>query len=211
MMKRSRFVSTLVKLAIPVTAIVFAGLWTPQSCLAQDVVLLLQQSTPEAGTVTPQAGVHRFEIGTKMTLTATPNPGYQFVCWLGDVSDPTAISTILYLDSPKIIIAIFERLEYDSLAAVDFANQGTPLGGAVASGGDYARTQYTGGGGRRPRKPRSPQQEEPPDIEIPDFPVPDEGVPVPVPEPGTAGLLIMGSLFLLRKRRNKARTVNRTN
>jgi len=209
-MKRNRFVSTLVKLAIPVTAIVFVGLWAPQSCLAQDVVLLLQQSTPEAGTVTPRAGVHRFEIGTEMTLTATPNPGYQFVCWLGDVSDPTAISTILHLDSPKIIIAVFERLEYDSLAAVELADQSAPIGGLVASGRDYSRTQYTGGGARKPRKFRGPQQQEQP--EIPDFPVPEESddFPVPVPEPGTAGLLILGSLIFRRKRQNRTTSVNRT-
>jgi len=209
-MKRNRSKSTLLKVSIPAMVIILTGLWSPQRCLAEDVVLLLQQSSPQGGTVTPEVGIHRFEIGTNITLTATPKPGYQFVCWLGDVSDPKANSTIVYLDSPKIVIAVFERLEYESLTAVEFASQSTPIGGITASGADYARTQYRGGAGRRPRKFRWPQQQEQP--EPPDFPVPEEGddFPVPVPEPGTAGLLIMGSLILLRRRENKIRNVNRT-
>jgi hypothetical protein len=122
-MRRNGSIPKLLKIAIPAMVIVLAGLWGPQYCLGEGVALLLQQSTPEGGTVTPQIGVHQFDPGTEITLTATPNPGYQFVLWIGDVIDPTSSSTTLHLDSPKIIVAVFEKLEYESLTADELSDQ----------------------------------------------------------------------------------------
>ncbi len=136
-------------------------------------------------------------------MTAVPKPGYHFVYWLGDVSDPTANSTIVYLDAPKIVIAVFERVEYDFLAVEERA-QSRPVGGLVGSAGDYARGGGGGGIGRRPSWPSPPSPPPPPPEEEEDFPVPPEGndfpVPEPIPEPATVLLLGWGSLALLRNR-----------
>lgn len=170
------------------------GLIEPAYCQSDDPVLLLQQTPPEAGKITPSVGVHNFESGTEVTLTAVPKPGYQFVYWLGDVSDPTANRTIVYLDAPKIILAVFERSEFEFLLAEE-RSQSAPGGGLFASAPDYARQGYTGGGAKRPPKWRWPT---PPEPEEPEEP---EDFPVPIPEPATVLLLGFGSLALLRKRR----------
>ncbi len=173
-------------------------------------MLLLQQTPPQGGTITPAVGVHNFGLNTDVTLTAIPKPGYQFVYWLGDVSDPTANRTIVYLDAPKIVIAVFEQSEYEFLAVQERA-QSAPGGGLFRSAADYARQRggqggNGGGGGRRPGPLEPPEPEKPEDFPVPkvgeDFPVPEVGedFPVPIPEPATLSFLALGSLVLLRKR-----------
>jgi len=198
-------------------AVILAGPAGPAYCQMDGTVLLLQQTPPQGGTMTPESGVHHFEPDTEVTLTAVPNPGYQFVYWLGDVRDATANTTIAYLDSPKIIIAVFERAEYELLPE-EIEPKSMARGGLRRSAADYVRRGGGGGGGRRPRKWRWPEwpeeEEEEEDFPAPeegnDFPTPpqDEDFPVPIPEPATGILLAVGILTLLRKqgaknRRNK--------
>jgi len=187
-------------------AVIAVGLLEPAYCRTDGTALLLQQTPVEGGKVTPGVGVHRFDINTELTLTAVPKPGYQFVHWLGDVSDPTASSTVVYLDAPKIIIAVFERAEFEPLN-VEERPQSSPGGGLRRSAVDYARGGGGGGGGRRPPKWRGPSWPEP---EEKDFPVPEEEeevndfpVPEPIPEPATGVLLSLGGLLAFARRRTK--------
>ena len=176
--------------AILAIVVVVAGLLDPAYCRTDDPVLVLQQTPPEGGTITPHVGVHHFGLNTDVTLRAVAKPGYQFIYWLGDVSDPTANRTIVYLDAPKIVIAVFERVEYE-LLAVEQRAQSAPIGGLYASAGDYyGQGGFGGPGGKRPHKFRRPSLPEP---EPNDF-------PVPIPEPATAVLLVLGSLFAFVKR-----------
>ena len=167
-------------------------------CETDQPVLLLQQIPANGGTITPDTGVHHLELNTSVTLMATPKPGYQFVYWLGDVSDPTLNRTTAYLNAPKIIVAIFERAEYELEGMVE-AGQGIPggfRGGMRASARDYSRQGYSGGGARRPSIRRvSPPPPEPP--------LPPPEVPVPVPEPATVVLLAVGSFLAIAGRRTK--------
>ncbi len=176
------------------TIFILCVLLEPAYCETDGTALLLQQTPPQGGTITPDVGVHHFDLNTDVTLTAVPRPGYQFVYWLGDVSDPTANRTVVYLDAPKIVIAIFERAEYKFLDVQEMT-QSAPGGGLFAGAADYARQGFGGGGGRKPEKPRWP---EPPDGEP--EPEPDD-FPVPIPEPATVCLLSLGGLILLRRRR----------
>jgi len=162
------------------------------SCAPNGPALLLQQTPPDGGTITPEVGMHHFDLNADVTLTAVARPGYQFVYWLGDVSDPTANRTVVYLDAPKIVIAIFERAEYEFLDVQEKA-QSAPGGGLLAGAADYTRQGFAGGGGRRPNGPSWP---EPPEGE-PD----DDDFPVPIPEPATVCLLGLGGLTLLCRRR----------
>lgn len=128
--------------------VVVAGLPRLAHCQTAGTALLLQQSPVNGGTITPSVGVHHFDLNTDVTLTAIPKPGYQFVYWLGDVSDPTASRTVAYLDAPKIIIAVFERVAYEFLAGKRRATS-TPAHRLMPHPADYARGGYSGGGGGR--------------------------------------------------------------
>lgn len=189
----------------------------PGYCQTEGTAVLLQQTPADGGKITPEAGIHHFDLYTEISLTAVPSRGYQFVYWLGDVGDSTSNSTVTYLDTPKIIIAVFERIKYEFLA-VEERSQSMPGGGRLtASAADYSNRGYSGGGGKRPHKQRGPGQlpEEQPE-EQPDFPpVPENGedfppvpgggenfpVPEPIPEPATVWLLALGGLALLKRRR----------
>ena len=97
---------------ILVALIIAAGLSTPAYCQTKDVALLLQQSPARGGVVIPNEGVHHFESQSKVTLNAIPKPGYQFLHWLGDVSDPSSSRTVVCTDKPKIVIAVYEQVEH---------------------------------------------------------------------------------------------------
>ena len=177
---------------ISAIAIIVGWLFAPAYCQTPDVALLLQQTPAKGGVMTPIAGVYHFELNSEVTLTAVPEPGYQFVYWLGDVSDPAATSTIVYLDKPKIIIAVFEQSEYGVMAGED----GLPGGGGGGSGlvttvANYGQTggMSGGAGGVKPKIRK---------------PVYSKGTEV-IPEPATGVLLVLGSLFAFTRRGAKNR------
>lgn len=205
-MKQNHSISVGWQRVIVALAGLFYGLLEPAYC--QDIatqafgerqpwtdgtVLLLEQTNPEAGTITPGTGVHYFVLNAEVTLTAVPKTGYYFVYWIGDVIDPTANSTIVYLDTPKIIIAVFERSEYEFLTEENLTNTLGSGGGLRAGGGDYAR--QGGGGDVKPPKFELPQP--PPPEELPDE------FPIPLPEPATIFLLGLGGLLFVRHRSKK--------
>jgi hypothetical protein len=210
MMKQNRSILIGWQHVILALAVVLYGLFEPAYCRdtasqpfteghpgADGTVLLLQQSNLEAGIVTPEVGVHYFGLNTDITLTAIPKPGYYFLYWIGDVSDPTANRTIVYLDAPKIVLAVFERSEFAFSLEETMMLGGGGGGGRYPSAADYGRQGYSGGGGKRPPKFEWPQ---PPEWEQPAPPeVPDE-LPIPLPEPATVLLLGLGSLLLVRPR-----------
>ena len=169
---------------ILVVVVIVAALLGPAYCQTGLAVLLLQQTPIQGGTITPNLGIHHFVPNTAVTLVAVPKPGYQFLYWLGDVSDPTANSTVVFLDATKIVIAVFDRVEHELL----FGRGGSAsIGGLFPTAADYARTGYTGGGGSR-----RGSFEEPPT---------DDYFPIVIPEPATILLLGLGCLALLRKPR----------
>ncbi len=179
---------------ISAIAIIVGCLFAPAYCQTSDVSLLLQQTPAKGGVMTPIAGVYHFKLNSEVTLTAVPKPGYQFVYWLGDVSDPAATNTIVYLDKPKVIIAVFEQSEYSVLAAEEGMPGGGGGGGSglVATVANYGQTggmSGGGGGGGIPKISKS---------------VSSKGTEV-IPEPATGVLLVLGSLFAFTRRGAKNR------
>ncbi|UCE99236.1 MAG: PEP-CTERM sorting domain-containing protein [Planctomycetota bacterium] len=211
-MKSNQSISFGWQALILILALVLFAWFQPAYCQSDGTALLLQQTPEGGGTVTPAVGVHHFELGAQITLTAVPQPGYQFICWLGDVGDSMAGTTTIYLDAPKIVIAVFEQAQFE-FAVFTERSQSAPGGGLFYSAGDYSNQGFGGPGGKRPSKRRGQQfVEEPTPPEEDDFPVPEEGddfpvpgegddFPVPeVPEPATICLFGLGGLMLLRKR-----------
>ena len=179
-------------------------------CQAGKVALLLQQSPADGGSVEPGIGVHRLDGNSQITLRAVPRSGYQFVTWLGEVDEPTAPVTETYMDSPKIVIAVFERVQYDSIEAAELLFSAPGGGGGLRpSAGDISSSAGGGGGGRRPSRVYGigPDEEL---LDEDEFPVPGDGdaFPVPdgpdnpeVPEPATVLLLVSGGVILRLKHR----------
>lgn len=181
----------------------------PSYSQGSKMALLLQQTPADGGSVEPGTGVHRLDDSSQITLRAVPQPGYQFVTWLGDVAEPTSAVTETYMDSPKIVIAVFERSKFDSIEAADLIFN-RPGGGLFGSAGDISSGSSSGTGGKRPHKPygRKPFRFPEDDIPVPeegemsDLPVPGEGE---VPEPATVIILMFGAAIIrLRTRKLKA-------
>jgi hypothetical protein len=205
-MKRNGLMLSYWRLSVMAVVVVVPVLLAPAYGQTNELVLLLQQTPTEAGTVDPGIGVHRFEVNADVTLTASPKPGYQFVCWLGDVSNATSNATVVHLDAPMIVIAVFEQARYEYLVPTEVVRS-APIGGLVPFRGDYGRGGFGAPGGKRPHKfraPSLPEQEEPPEFPVPEEPE-SQDFPVPVPEPTTVTLLALGAL-LARSRVKKQRT-----
>jgi len=183
-------------LIISAIAIIACSPAVPAYCQTKDIVLLLEQTPVKGGEITPGAGVHHFESGSQVTLTANPKPGYQFVYWLGDVSDSTSSNTVVYLNKPKVIIAVFE--ETGSGASAGGGGFSSGGGGMFPTALDFSRPGgFSGGGGGGKAKPQKYI-----------YFVKDTKPTPEVPEPATGLLLIMGGLFA-SKRRGPKRLIKR--
>ena len=158
--------------------------------LAQQYALYLEQSPVQGGSVSPNGGtVHNYSPGERVTVSAVPAEGYEFVYWLGAVSDTTTSTTTISVDGPRYVLAVFERTEYENepAEAINYAGAGggghltanprtvSNSGPSISQSGSSS-TDYSGGGGE---------------------------IPIPTPEPTTLVLLFAGTggLFLKRKRK----------
>jgi uncharacterized repeat protein (TIGR02543 family) len=79
-----------------------------------------------SGATTPTPGIHDYGEGTAVSITATPDDGWQFDGWTGDVADPASAATIVTLDSDKIVTANFSEITTTQVS--------WPLVGGVAGG-----------------------------------------------------------------------------
>jgi len=168
--------------------IIGCGLFAPADCHAGEIVLLLEQTPVKGGDISPNAGVHHFAPGSEIVLSANPKPGYQFVHWLGDVSDATASSTVVYLNKPKVIVAVFEQAEYGTKDILPGGGGGGGGGLMPTAGNFYPQGGISAGGGGGGAGPITPNKTTP-----------------EVPEPATGVLLVMGSLFAFARRRVRKR------
>jgi hypothetical protein len=157
--------------------------------------LMLEMTPPEGGYLNIASGVHTFDRYAEIALKATPKAGYQFVCWIGSVAETSNGSTSVFLDSPKMIIAVFERSKFETMGS-----EGDEIVGGL---GDHAQL-VRGGGEPDTSLEQAVSEQQPPEIRRPhiphNVPVPDENKPVP--EPATITLLFTG-LLMLASRRNK--------
>lgn len=182
--------------------VLFCGLLKPAFCQMDGPALLIQQMPAKGGTITPGEGVHHYKLNESVTLQAIPKTGYQFVYWLGDVSNPTSNRTTIYLNAPKIVVAVFERTGYALEEVTKMAAESIPggfHGGMTATAADYARRGAVSapGGRKRPSAPTASKTTSP---------EPSDEIPVPIPEPATVMLLAFGGFLAFAGRRPKKLT-----
>jgi hypothetical protein len=153
--------------------------------------VLLQESPAGAGEIEPGIGVHTYGVNETVTLTTVANPGWKFVGWLGEVSDPTTNRTMMSVDGPKIIIAVFARDEFVKLEP----------GEAFSAGQDILIPRSDAYGGaleEASTPPSNPHYDYPSTPTPPDMPPP---VPPEVPEPATMLLLGIGAGLFIKNRK----------
>jgi hypothetical protein len=179
---------------------------SPALCDENATALMLEVSPVEGGYLNIVPGVHNFDIYSEVTLKATPKPGYQFVCWLGNVTNASSGSTSVMLDSPKIVIAVFERSKFDVLAENDYIDTGGGGGGLVRSAGLSDSSLEQAVSATNP--PGSHHQHIPHNPPVP----PDNGETEPpaVPEPATITLFLSGFFILANRRNRGANLMNET-
>lgn len=64
------------------------------------------------GSTTPAAGTSDYNKGQQVTIAATPDDGWQFDGWTGDVAEPRSFKTTVVIDSAKTVIANFVQTTY---------------------------------------------------------------------------------------------------
>ncbi|MCP4541231.1 MAG: hypothetical protein GY832_29210 [Chloroflexi bacterium] len=75
-----------------------------------------------SGPITPTAGTHDHISGTLVSLSATPDPGWQFDGWSGDATGSTPPP--LLMDRPRVVTATFSQIPTYTLT-VDTAGDGS--------------------------------------------------------------------------------------
>jgi Leucine-rich repeat (LRR) protein len=76
------------------------------------------------GTTDPEPGAHSYPRDQVVSVSATPNLGYIFVRWEGDLTATAPASTTIQMTSNKSITAVFEPDEFDYTLAVGVAGGG---------------------------------------------------------------------------------------
>jgi hypothetical protein len=181
-----------VALCCVVLVLGFSGL---AQCEESSTALLLQMAPEDGGTLNISSGVHIYEKDAEVTLTAVPKPGYQFVCWQGNVSDASSSSTLVLLDSPKIVVAVFERSKFELVDMEEKQQVSVGSGGLYRSPSDYSAALEQAEGAKRYPGFHWPS-ETPPNN---DFPVPS-GADFPTPEPATITFFVTGIMMLVKYR-----------
>jgi hypothetical protein len=154
--------------------------------------LIVEQTPNDGGAVTPNSGVHKFGVNQMVTLMAEPRSGYRFLYWLGDVTDMTHNQTSVWLDSPKIVVAVFEKTQFELPEEIGFSSGGGGAGrdDAIGVGSGWRMGPGVSGGGGG--SVVTYQLVAPPNV--------DPGNQS-VPEPATLALLGLGSAWMLKTRR----------
>lgn len=162
-------------------AVFFITVSSVALCGGNGYAFMIDKSPPAGGIVTPDVGVRQTSPDETILLNASPKIGYRFLYWLGDVEDPTRNHTSVQIDSPKLIIAVFERVGYESPSSSGSGPKTMVSSGGVSRGGGLM--------GMSPSPPDRPPYD-PPD---------DPPYNPPIPEPATI-FLLGGGLAMLNKR-----------
>ena len=63
------------------------------------------------GSTDPLTGSHLYDVSTPVDISATPDAGWEFNRWTGDVTDPSSSPTTVTMDSDKTVTAVFTPIQ----------------------------------------------------------------------------------------------------
>ena len=218
MIKADKHKKNISKILLPAIMVMIAAVsrvgysqtydyYDPDEYYDYGYALMIEQSPVDAGKITPHVGIHRVKLNEVVVLKAIPKPGYRFIYWLGDVTDVATNETTIVVGAPKIVIAVFERTEFD-LPEFDVVRNGLGRGGGSRVPDFSPRSRRVGSGWEIPDRPEDIDEEPGMDFPVPedeDFPVPEDE-DFPVPEPTTVVLLSFGAVPLMLGRRKRKST-----
>ena len=92
----------------PTTIMIDCNKWITASF--SQIVHTLTLQVSGSGSITPTVGTHDYSEGTVVSITATPDSGWQFNKWTGDVSNPNSAATIVTMDKDKTVTASFSQV-----------------------------------------------------------------------------------------------------
>ena len=72
------------------------------------------------GTISPESGVHIYLEGAVVEISATPDEGWEFSGWSGDITDTSATAQIT-MDSDKSVIAHFADIAPPVISEIDIS------------------------------------------------------------------------------------------
>ena len=119
-------------------SIIDQGAYENQTLIQQFV---LMTNIVGNGTVTPSTGTS-FNSGDTANLTATPDTGWQFDGWSGDLTSTNATETLL-MDADKIVTATFSQIQVDLTVSIVGNGTVTPATGTTFNSGDTANLSAT--------------------------------------------------------------------
>jgi uncharacterized protein YjdB len=76
---------------------------------------LLTMAVVGEGNIAPAEGEHIYAANTVVNITAAPAAGWEFSYWVGDVADPTALTTTVTMDAAKTVTAHFTIIQPPAL------------------------------------------------------------------------------------------------
>jgi hypothetical protein len=88
-------------------------------------------ATAGGGSVSPAPGTYQAPANTVTALVATPNAGYYFNGWTGNVTSPGSASTTVIIDQAQSVVANFQL--HDFMLSASPTSFTLPLGGATAT------------------------------------------------------------------------------
>jgi uncharacterized repeat protein (TIGR02543 family) len=74
----------------------------------------LTLATNGNGLVSPEVGTQSYAEGAEVTITATPDSGWQFDGWSGEVADPDSATTTVVMDTDKTVTANFLKNRFNA-------------------------------------------------------------------------------------------------
>ena len=98
------------------------------------VVRTLTMRVSGNGSITPPAGSHDYDGGTMVSIVATPDSGWRFVGWTGNVADASSATTKLTMNSNETVVANFSQVAHTLTVQLNGNGSTNPAAGSYDYG-----------------------------------------------------------------------------